>query len=340
MIVCPAGLTVKWHDEMAEKFGLDFTSSTPSGARQVRRDLRQRGEPVRVYPLTIVSLPWLRGPKAQRLLDEVLPADADRRRARFDLLILDEAHHVAPAAPQAGLRRRLAADQARSAGSRRTSSTGCSCRRPRTTATRSRSPRCWRSSTTSASPAASTRTARPSSETVVRRLKRDIVNADGTPRFVERRHVDRSPSTTPTSEREVHAPARRVRRAAPRAAHRPPARPQGRRPGHAAAQEAAVLQPGRVRAHRRRLPRDPATASGRRRARQRRRGRRVARRVLRRRRRPSTTSSSPRPRTTPSTGPPACSRRRRRRRRRSTCCDRWRTGRSRTRPGPTRRPAS
>lgn len=25
MIVCPAGLTVKWRDEMAEKFGLDFT---------------------------------------------------------------------------------------------------------------------------------------------------------------------------------------------------------------------------------------------------------------------------------------------------------------------------
>ena len=25
MIVCPAGLTLKWRDEMAEKFGLDFT---------------------------------------------------------------------------------------------------------------------------------------------------------------------------------------------------------------------------------------------------------------------------------------------------------------------------
>jgi len=35
-----------------------------------------------------------------------------------------------------------------SAGSRRTSSTGCSCRRPRTTATPSRSPHCLRSSTT------------------------------------------------------------------------------------------------------------------------------------------------------------------------------------------------
>ena len=24
MVVCPAGLTVKWQDEMADKFGLDF----------------------------------------------------------------------------------------------------------------------------------------------------------------------------------------------------------------------------------------------------------------------------------------------------------------------------
>jgi SNF2 family DNA or RNA helicase len=26
MIVCPAGLTTKWRDEMADKFGLDFTA--------------------------------------------------------------------------------------------------------------------------------------------------------------------------------------------------------------------------------------------------------------------------------------------------------------------------
>ena len=48
----------------------------------------------------------------------------------------------------------------RSAGSPRTSSTGCSCRPPRTTATRSRSPRCWRCSTPALRPRASSRTRR------------------------------------------------------------------------------------------------------------------------------------------------------------------------------------
>ena len=38
MIVCPAGLTVKWHDEMAEKFGLDFTIVDSERCAQVRRD--------------------------------------------------------------------------------------------------------------------------------------------------------------------------------------------------------------------------------------------------------------------------------------------------------------
>ena len=47
-----------------------------------------------------MCLPWLRGPKAQRLLDEVLAADGPTYPRTFDLLILDEAHHVAPAAPK------------------------------------------------------------------------------------------------------------------------------------------------------------------------------------------------------------------------------------------------
>ncbi|QBI53664.1 SNF2-related protein [Streptomonospora litoralis] len=77
MIVCPAGLTVKWQDEMFEKFGLDFTIIDSGRCAQVRRDLGSSANPFKVYPLTIVSLPWLRGAKAQRLLDEVLPAGND-----------------------------------------------------------------------------------------------------------------------------------------------------------------------------------------------------------------------------------------------------------------------
>ncbi|WP_405683940.1 DISARM system SNF2-like helicase DrmD [Streptomyces sp. NBC_00057] len=104
MIVCPAGLTVKWRDEMAEKFGLDFAVIDSDRCAEVRRTHGSAANPFNIYPQCIVSLPWLRGPKAQRLLAEVLPvqqADAviPAKRA-FDLLILDEAHHVAPSAPK------------------------------------------------------------------------------------------------------------------------------------------------------------------------------------------------------------------------------------------------
>ncbi|MFR9756778.1 DISARM system SNF2-like helicase DrmD [Streptomyces sp. TR06-5] len=106
MIVCPAGLTLKWRDEMAEKFGLDFTLVDSEHCARLRRTHGTAANPFRVHPLTIVSLPWLRGHKAQRLLDEVIgdgdrAADGDGDHSRFfDLLVLDEAHHVAPAAPK------------------------------------------------------------------------------------------------------------------------------------------------------------------------------------------------------------------------------------------------
>jgi hypothetical protein len=70
MPVCPAGLTVKWRDEMAEKFGLDFTVVDTERCALVRRTHGSAANPFKVYPLSIVSLPWLRGPKAQRLLAE------------------------------------------------------------------------------------------------------------------------------------------------------------------------------------------------------------------------------------------------------------------------------
>ncbi|MFJ2826416.1 DISARM system SNF2-like helicase DrmD [Streptomyces sp. NPDC087263] len=104
MIVCPAGLTVKWRDEMAEKFGLDFTIIDSERSAEVRRSHGSAANPFNIFPQCIVSLPWLRGPKAQRLLAEILPAEntdaATPTKRIFDLLILDEAHHVAPSAPK------------------------------------------------------------------------------------------------------------------------------------------------------------------------------------------------------------------------------------------------
>ncbi len=122
-----------------------------------------------------------------------------------------------------------------------------------------------------------------------------------------RQIVDARRSSTRTSERAVHAAARRVRRAAPARAAPPDAGRKRRRPGHAAAEEAAVLL-ARPRSRTRstcylrdaaqRRPARPATAAADER-------RRVARRVPRRRPSWSTTRRCCRPRTTRSTAPAA-----------------------------------
>ena len=202
MIVCPAGLTVKWRDEMAEKFGLDFTIVDSQRCAEVRRNFGSAANPFNVYPLTIVSLPWLRGAKAQRLLDEVLPTDGPGYPRAFDLLILDEAHHVAPAAPkqvyavdsqQTKLIRRLAPHFTHRLFLSATPHNG------------------YQASFTAlleilddqrfARGVAPDRAA--VRDTVVRRLKTDIVDADGNPRFL-RREAKAIPVVYPDSEREIH----------------------------------------------------------------------------------------------------------------------------------------
>ena len=212
MIVCPAGLTLKWKDEMAEKFGLDFTIIDSDECARVRRTHGSAANPFQIYPLTIVSLPWLRGQKAQRLLDEVLDHSGEERR--FDLLILDEAHHVAPAAPkqayavdsqQTKLIRRLAPHFTHRLFLSATPHNGYQ-----------------ESFTALLETLDNQRFARgvepdraALKETVIRRLKRHIVNADGTKRFKDR-EARAIPVSYPPEEREVHELLKRfaeVRRA-------------------------------------------------------------------------------------------------------------------------------
>lgn len=205
MIVCPAGLTVKWRDEMAEKFGLDFTIIDAERCAAVRRTHGSAANPFEVFPLAIVSLPWLRGAKAQRLLNEVLPPGGptypDTSRT-FDLLILDEAHHAAPAAPK----QVYAVDSQQTKLIRRLA--------PHFTH------RLFLSATPHNGYQASfsalleilddqrfARGVEPDgaavSDTVVRRLKRQVVEADGTPRFPER-DARAIPVDYPAGEREIH----------------------------------------------------------------------------------------------------------------------------------------
>jgi len=106
IIVCPPSLSLKWRDEMREKFGLEFEIVNTELMARVLRTHGPNANPFRLYPRVIVSMAWLPSMRAQRLLRAVY-ADArdtsSARRYAFDVLIVDEAHHVAPASPAAAI---------------------------------------------------------------------------------------------------------------------------------------------------------------------------------------------------------------------------------------------
>ncbi len=123
IVVCPPSLALKWRDEMREKFGLEFVIVDSARMAADRRTYGLAANPLRLHPRVIVSMAWLPGVRAQRLLREVL-ADAERpgtaRRYAFDVLVVDEAHHVAPAVPSAaGGGRGYAVDSQRTRALRR-----------------------------------------------------------------------------------------------------------------------------------------------------------------------------------------------------------------------------
>ncbi len=96
LVVCPASLCVKWRDELAEKFGLEFRIVDSELLRWLRRTHGLRANPWSHYPRLICSIDWLKRDRPMRLLREVLPPLPTYPRT-FDLLIVDEVHNAAPA---------------------------------------------------------------------------------------------------------------------------------------------------------------------------------------------------------------------------------------------------
>lgn len=102
IVVCPPSLSLKWQDEMRDKFGLDFTIVNSDLMAQVRRTHGLHANPFLMYPRIIVSMAWLPKVRAQRLLRDVYTQASNPKsgkRFAFDILVVDEAHHVAPASP-------------------------------------------------------------------------------------------------------------------------------------------------------------------------------------------------------------------------------------------------
>jgi superfamily II DNA or RNA helicase len=94
-VLCPASLQEKWRVEMQEKFGLEFRIIDTEHIRWLRRERGLHANPWTAYPRLIASVDWAKQGEGLRLLRDALPPHVTHPR-KFDLLIVDEAHNVAP----------------------------------------------------------------------------------------------------------------------------------------------------------------------------------------------------------------------------------------------------
>ena len=98
LIVCPAGLQIHWRDQMRDKFGLEFRIIDLTAMRYLRRSRGIHINPWAHFPRLITSIDFLKRERSMRLLRELLPKEGEIQYPRpFDLLIVDEAHNIAPA---------------------------------------------------------------------------------------------------------------------------------------------------------------------------------------------------------------------------------------------------
>ncbi len=202
LVVCPASLQLQWRDEMREKFGLEFRIVDRELLGQLRRTRGVGANPFSHFPRLIVSIDWLKGDLGMRLLRETLPAHPQIPR-RYDVLIVDEVHNCAPA----GAGGRYARDTLRTAAIR-TLAPHCEHRLFLSATPHNGYDNSFAALLELLDPHRFARGIRPqreaTREVTVRRLKQDLVNLDGSPRFPPRRVVMLEVEH-PESERAVHA---------------------------------------------------------------------------------------------------------------------------------------
>jgi len=97
LIIVPASLQEKWRVEMLEKFGLDFCVVDTEYIKQLRRERGIHANPWTSHPRLIASMDWVKSGEGLRAMRDVLPPIPGIHR-KFDLLVVDEAHNIAPAA--------------------------------------------------------------------------------------------------------------------------------------------------------------------------------------------------------------------------------------------------
>lgn len=98
LVVCPAALQIHWREQMRDKFGLDFRIVDSRLMKTLRRRRGIHVNPWTHFPRLITSIDFLKRDRPMRLFRETLPGNgAVSYPRKYDMLIVDEAHNVAPA---------------------------------------------------------------------------------------------------------------------------------------------------------------------------------------------------------------------------------------------------
>ena len=97
LIVCPSSLQIQWKDQMRDKFGLEFRIVNSEYIRLLRRNRGLHVNPWASFPRLITSIDFLKRDRSMSYFKKLLPRDDESRYPRkFDFMIVDEAHNIAP----------------------------------------------------------------------------------------------------------------------------------------------------------------------------------------------------------------------------------------------------
>lgn len=97
LVVCPAGIQLQWQQQMWEKFGLEFRIIDTEALKVLRRKRGLHVNPWNHFPRLITSMDFLKRERPLQLFRDTLPGEGEPTYPRpYDLLVVDEAHNVAP----------------------------------------------------------------------------------------------------------------------------------------------------------------------------------------------------------------------------------------------------
>jgi hypothetical protein len=97
LVICPASLRSQWRQEMHDKFCLGFDEVDRERTHALRRRLGLDANPWRVFPRVVTSYDYLKQPDILEAFRAACRVPEGSPRLPWDLLIVDEAHNLAPA---------------------------------------------------------------------------------------------------------------------------------------------------------------------------------------------------------------------------------------------------